>query len=68
LAQVLLSLRQALDEDMNEDHPVFQALQARLEALREHYLAFPSEESRYRLVRHEQLIAQWAPSAEQFVG
>jgi hypothetical protein len=44
-----------------ENHPVLNAMETRLQALREQYLRQPCEHSRYQLVRHEQLIAQWAP-------
>ena len=46
-----------------ENHPVFQSLEAQLQALRDQYRAQPSEQSRYALVRHEQLLAEWAPLA-----
>ena len=46
---------------MNENHPVLNALRQQLDALRQQYRARPDEHSRYQLVRHEQLIAQWAP-------
>ncbi len=45
---------------MNENHPVRTALEVRLQALREQYRHHPTERTRYQLVRHEQLIAQWA--------
>jgi hypothetical protein len=47
---------------VNENHPVLNALESRLRALREQYRHQPSEHSRYQLVRHEQLLAQWAPA------
>ena len=47
---------------MNENHPVLTAMQQRLADLLEHYRHQPNEHTRYQLVRHEQLIAQWAPS------
>jgi hypothetical protein len=47
---------------MYENHPVLNALQSRLKALREQYRHHPSEQNRYQLVRHEQLIAQWVPA------
>ncbi|MEB3321260.1 MAG: hypothetical protein VKI81_00360 [Synechococcaceae cyanobacterium] len=47
---------------MYENHPVLNALESRLEALQEQYRHHPSEQSRYQLVRHEQLMAQWAPA------
>ncbi|MFM7086279.1 MAG: hypothetical protein ACKOXO_04715 [Cyanobium sp.] len=46
---------------MNENHPVLNALRQQLDALRHQYRQQPNEISRYQLVRHEQLIAQWAP-------
>jgi hypothetical protein len=49
---------------MNENHPVYASLISRLKLLREQYQDHPSERNRYRLVRHEQLIAQWAPAVE----
>ena len=47
---------------MNENHPVLLALHRRLEALRQQYSSQPDERSRYSLVRHEQLMAQWIPA------
>jgi hypothetical protein len=47
---------------MYEDHPVLNALQQQLRSLKEQYSLFPNELNRYRVVRQEQLIAQWAPS------
>lgn len=46
---------------MNEDHPVLHALQQQLRSFREQYSHLPNEINRYRVVRQEQLIAQWAP-------
>ena len=46
---------------MNEDHPVMNALLQQLRALNEQYSRLPNERNRYRVVRQEQLIAQWAP-------
>lgn len=46
---------------MNENHPVLNALDSQLQALRSLYLDQPNEATRYRLVRHEQLMAQWIP-------
>jgi hypothetical protein len=48
---------------MYEDHPVLNALQEQLRNLRDQYRLLPNEQTRYRLVRQEQLIAQWAPTA-----
>ncbi len=45
---------------MHENHPVRHALEAELRSLREDYKRCPGEETRYRVVRMEQLIAQWA--------
>jgi hypothetical protein len=45
---------------VHENHPVRHALEAELRSLREDYQRRPSEETRYRVVRMEQLIAQWA--------
>jgi hypothetical protein len=50
---------------MNENHPVYQSLVIRLSQLREQYHRHPNERNRYRLVHQEQLIAQWAPGADQ---
>jgi hypothetical protein len=36
-------------------------MEAQLESLKVRYRCQPSEQSRYALVRHEQLLAQWAP-------
>lgn len=47
---------------MNENHPVLNALESRLKALRDQYRSHPTEQTRYQLVRQEQLIAQWAPA------
>jgi hypothetical protein len=49
---------------LNENHPVLLALRQRLAALSLQYRTFPDEHSRYNLVRHEQLIAQWVPSQD----
>ncbi|MEB3335047.1 MAG: hypothetical protein VKP70_08685 [Cyanobacteriota bacterium] len=46
---------------MYENHPVLQSLEVQLQSLKDQYRCQPSELSRYELVRHEQLIAQWAP-------
>lgn len=48
---------------MYENHPVLLALQSELRSLRDAYLQQPDEQTRYRLVRLERLIAQWAPQA-----
>lgn len=47
-----------------ENHPVLLALRQQLAGLRQQYRAAPDEASRYRLVRHEQLMAQWAPGQD----
>lgn len=49
---------------MNKNHPVYHSLVARLESLREQYRQHPSERNRYRLVRQEQLIAQWVAASD----
>lgn len=49
---------------MNQNHPVFHSLVSSLNLLREQYRRHPSEENRYRLVRLEQLIVQWAPGVD----
>ncbi|MFM9047745.1 MAG: hypothetical protein ACKOPT_01460 [Cyanobium sp.] len=40
-------------------------MESHLQALRDQYRAQPCEQSRYALVRHEQLLAQWAPLASR---
>ncbi|WP_216900119.1 hypothetical protein [Synechococcus sp. CCY 9618] len=47
---------------MYEDHPVLNSLQQQLGSLRDQYRRIPNELNRYRVVRQEQLIAQWAPA------
>ena len=47
---------------MYDNHPVLASMERRLQDLRESYRSQPNELTRYQLVRHEQLIAQWAPS------
>ncbi|WP_216900184.1 hypothetical protein [Synechococcus sp. CCY 9618] len=54
------------DEVMHENHPVYQALLARLSHFTDQYRRHPSEHTRYCLVRQEQLIAQWAPGTTAF--
>ena len=49
---------------INKNHPVYHSLVARLESLREQYRQHPSERNRYRLVRQEQLIAQWVAASD----
>ena len=49
---------------LNENHPVLLALHQRLGALRLQYRTSPDEQSRYNLVRHEQLMVQWAPGQD----
>jgi hypothetical protein len=49
---------------MNRNHPVHHSLVTRLESLREQYRQHPCERNRYRLVRQEQLIAQWAAASD----
>lgn len=46
---------------MYEDHPVLNALLLQLRSLKDRYRLMPNELNRYRLVRQEQLIAEWAP-------
>jgi len=46
-----------------ENHPVLDALESRLKSLRDQYRCQPTEQTRYQLVRQEQLIAQWAPAS-----
>jgi hypothetical protein len=47
---------------MNDNHPVLTSMEQRLGDLIQHYRLEPNEHTRYQLVRHEQLIAEWAPS------
>lgn len=49
---------------VNENHPVVHALRQQLASLRQQYRNQPDEHTRYRLVRHEQLIAQWVPASQ----
>ena len=46
---------------VNENHPVLLSLDAELDHLRSAYIHQPNEQTRYQLVRLEQLIHQWAP-------
>lgn len=46
---------------MNENHPVLLSLDAELNSLRSAYSQQPNEQTRYQLVRLEQLINQWVP-------
>ena len=48
---------------MNSNHPVLNALEARLRQLRLRYEHQPSEHSRYQLVKMERLITEWAPGS-----
>ena len=50
---------------MYDNHPVLTSMELRLQDLRASYRRQPNEHTRYQLVRHEQLIAQWAPSRLQ---
>ena len=50
---------------VNDNNPVLTSMELRLGDLREVYRRQPNEQTRYQLVRHEQLIAQWAPSRYQ---
>ena len=49
---------------MNKNHPVYHSLVSRLESLKDQYRRNPCETSRYRLVRQEQLIAQWVQASD----
>ncbi len=53
---------------MHNDHPVLHSLEARLTALRQQYDRSPNEQTRYQLVRLEQLIVQWAPGAPSLLA
>jgi hypothetical protein len=53
---------------MHDDHPVLHSFQMRLRALRDQYERLPNEQTRYQLVRLEQLIAQWVPGASRLLG
>ena len=53
---------------MNENHPVLLSLDAELDHLRSAYIQQPNEQTRYQLVRLEQLIQQWAPRAVARIG
>lgn len=46
---------------MHSNHPVRFALEAELADLRHQYEEHPSDETRYRVVRLERLITDWAP-------
>jgi hypothetical protein len=46
---------------LNENHPVLLSLDAELNSLRSAYSQQPNEQTRYQLVRLEQLINQWVP-------
>jgi len=46
---------------VNDNNPVLTSMELRLGDLKEVYRRQPNEHTRYQLVRHEQLIAQWAP-------
>ena len=50
-------------ERVNSNHPVLNALEARLRQLRLRYEHQPSEHSRYQLVKMERLITEWAPGS-----
>jgi hypothetical protein len=53
---------------MHNDHPVLHSLEAQLQALRDQYDRSPNEQTRYQLVRIEQLITQWVPGAERLLA
>ena len=46
---------------MQDNHPVLLSLDAALRSFRSAYADQPNEQTRYQLVRLEQLIHQWAP-------
>jgi hypothetical protein len=46
---------------VHPNHPVRFALEAELADLRLRYKEHPSDETRYRVVRLERLITDWAP-------
>jgi len=46
---------------LNENHPVLLSLDAELSSLRSAYSQQPNEQTRYQLVRLEELIHQWVP-------
>jgi hypothetical protein len=50
---------------VNENHPVLLSLQTELTSLRDAYSRQPDEQSRYRVVRLERLIDQWAPGVSR---
>lgn len=50
---------------VNDNNPVLTSMELRLGDLQEVYRLQPNEQNRYQLVRHEQLIAQWAPGRNQ---
>lgn len=47
---------------MNDNHPVLHALEGQLEDLKRQYASQPNEQTRYQLVRLEELIRQWVPT------
>ncbi|MFM7360261.1 MAG: hypothetical protein ACKO6F_04750 [Cyanobium sp.] len=53
---------------MHDHHPVLHSLETRLRALRDQYERSPNEQTRYQLVRIEQLIAQWVPGSGRLLG
>jgi hypothetical protein len=53
---------------MHDDHPVLHSLKSRLRAFRANYESCPNEQTRYQLVRLEQLIAQWVPGSGRPLG
>lgn len=60
---ILLRFRGCQKTAVFENHPVLHSMETQLHSLRDQYRAQPSEQSRYALVRHEQLLAEWAPLA-----
>jgi hypothetical protein len=49
---------------LNDNHPVLNSMVSRLLELQAQYRIRPDGWTRYRLVRHEQLLAQWAPQRQ----
>ena len=53
---------------MHNHHPVLHSFEAQLLALHDQYDRSPNEQTRYQLVRIEQLISQWVPGADQVLA
>jgi hypothetical protein len=49
---------------VNDNNPVLNSMVYRLLELQAQYRMCPDGWTRYRLVRHEQLLAQWAPQRQ----